>query len=674
MSGVRDTRGALLAALAIVVALLGAAQEPDTAMAIYANAADGVEGAQLVSADYAHLEQADDSSRFAAISADGRYVAIETLARNLFGADDPDPPGAHRTGGIFRFDLQTRALEKVADGSLVDDGSGAVIRRGASSPSISADGRYVAFATAEPLIPADGNDNIDVYVRDMTVPLGPGGACGGIPPCAYELVSARDGSQVPASYGPAQFPAPGSNPGADVSRGVSISSDGRKVAFRTEAPSDLPASGAADVPAGQVFLRDLDAETTTLVTRTDPVGQPAGGAVGAALSADGSTVAWTGSNAPAQTRFLEGENTDPTILYYLWRRVADGPAAQTRRITGLSDPDDPACGPGFNNFSQTATGPCFGFLTDPEGTRTSIAGQLPALSADGSTVAFLTGAGPRPNPTTGTGLDLFLAQMTPGLSRKQGTIELTRDPANFEAATSSPIGSVAFAAGGRYLAVTTVRTKFTFPALSLVGPERTVPNVRELYLVDLQNRTLERVARSSVGGDIDGEVLSGATLSADGSRVAFSSFAGNLFLGDANQRPDAFVATKVPDPPEGGGGEEDGDGVASVTVERGGPRLFVRAKAKENGVIVLTVSVPSAGAVKAVATAKLGKPPKNETIANRTTRARGKGSFNVVLRAEPRFRRALSAADGVRSRIKVTFRPARGGKPLHASTSVDFPG
>jgi hypothetical protein len=674
MSSDRSAPRALFAVLALTVALLGTAGTPEAADAVYANAADGLEGAQLVSADYAHLEQADDSTRFAAISADGRYVAIETLARNLFAAEDPDPPGAHRTGGIFRFDLQTRGLEKVADGSLIDDDSAQVIHRGASNPSISADGRYIAFATAEQLIPADGNDNLDVYVRDMTVPLGLGGVCGAIPPCAYELVSARHGSQMPATYGPAQFPAPGSNPGAEVSRGVSISSDGRRVAFRTEAPSDLPASGAVDVPAGQVFLRDLNAMTTTLVTRTDPGGQPAGGAVGAVLSADGSTVAWTGSNAPAQTRFLEGENTDPSIPYYLWRRVADGPTAPTRRITGLSDPDDPACSPGFNNFNQTSTGPCFGFLTDPEGTRTSIAGLLPALSADGMTVAFLTGAGPRPNNNTGTGLDLFLTQMTPGLSRKQATIELTRDPANFDAPTSSPINSVAFAAGGRYLAITTVRTKFTFPALSLVGPERTIANVRELYLVDLQNRALERVTRSNVGGDIDGEVLSGATLSADGSRVAFSSFAGNIFLGDSNQRPDAFVATRVPDPPEGGSSGEEGDGLASITVERGSPRLFVRAKTKENGVIVLTISVPAAGSVKAVATAKLGKPPKNETIASRATQARGKGSFNLVMRAESKFRRQLSAGDGVQSRIKVTFRPARGGKPLHASTSVDFPG
>ena len=214
--------------LLCAAAALAALSVPATAIAFYGN------GAQIVSADFQRLEQGDDATVFAAISADGRYVAIQTRARNFFADDDPDPPGQYRAGGVFRFDLQTRALEKVADGDLFRESDNAFLRRGASNPSISADGRYVAFATAEPLLPADTNDNVDVYVRDMTIPIGS--------PGAYDLVSARDGGDTPASYGPPAVPFPGSNPGADVSRGVAISADGQKVAFRTDAPSDLPAS------------------------------------------------------------------------------------------------------------------------------------------------------------------------------------------------------------------------------------------------------------------------------------------------------------------------------------------------------------------------------------------------------------------------------------------------
>jgi len=659
----------LVAAIAVFVTLT----LPPAAIATYGNAADGAGGAQLVSADYARLEQGDDTTRFAAISADGRYVAIETLSRNLFADGDPDPPGQFRAGGIFRFDLQTRALEKVADGNLMNDVSKELVRRGAANPSISANGRYVAFATAQPLVAADTNDNVDVYVRDMAVPAqAGGGTCVPGSPCAYELASARDGGDVPASYGPAQFPLPGSNPGADASRGVAISADGRRVAFRTEAPSDLPASASSDVPAGQIFLRDLDAKTTTLVTRNDPGGLPAGGALGAALSADGTTVAWTGSHAPAQTRFLEGENADPGFLYYLWRRVADGPAAPTRRITGASDPDDPACPLGPTLFNQTSTGPCFGPLTDPESLRTSVASQLPALSADGRTVAFVTGAGPRPNATSGTGLDLFVTNMTPGLSRKQATVELTRDPANFDPATSAPIGSIALSAGGRYLALTTVRTNFSLPTLRLIGDARPVPNVRELLVVDLRDRTLERISHSVAGGDIDGDVQTGVTISADGTRFAFSSFAGNLFRGDANQRADAFVVTRLPEADPGAIGSEGGPTETSTQTQRRGPRLLVRAKSKPNGIVVLTISVPAAGSIVATARARLGKPPRPEVIATRQTRARGKGSFNVVMRPAVKFRRLLGNGGQLRTRIQVGFKPATGGKQLRASTTGTF--
>ena len=87
-----------IAALLLAIALLA----PTTASAFYGY------GAQIVSADFARGEQGDDATTFAAISAAGRYVAIQTRARNFFADDDPDPPGRYRAGGIFRFDLETQ--------------------------------------------------------------------------------------------------------------------------------------------------------------------------------------------------------------------------------------------------------------------------------------------------------------------------------------------------------------------------------------------------------------------------------------------------------------------------------------------------------------------------------------------------------------------------------------
>jgi Tol biopolymer transport system component len=650
-----------------IVVLLLAALAPATAIAFYGH------GAQIVSADFERLEQGDDSTVFAAISADGRYVAIQTRARNFFDDADPDPPGRYRAGGVFRFDLATRALEKVADGDLFEEGSNQFLRRGASNPSISADGRYVAFATAEQLLPADGNDHVDVYVRDMTIPVGAAGA--------FDLVSARDGGDVPAGYGPPPFPFPGSEPGADVSRGVSISADGQKVVFRTDAPSDLPAAAAPDTPSGQLFLRDRVANTTTLVTAQREgeamTEQPAGGAVGGAVSADGTTVAWTGRNAGAQTPFLGGENADPTFLYYLWRRIADGPSAQTRRITGIADVDDPSCPPdSVTFFNQTSTGACFGPLTDQEGTRSGIASQLPALSGDGATVAFLTGAGPRPNASTGTGLDVYVTRMTPGLSRKASTIELTRDPPNFDPGTSSPISSLAISPDGRYLAFTTVRTTFVLPALQLLGEVRAIPGTRDVFVADLETRTLERVARSHQGGDIDGDVQNGVTVSSAGAKVAFTSFAGNLFFGDANQSADAFVAERQPDPSGGLPPRRTGAGgpAGTIEVDRGGPQIAVRARSMPGGAIVLTVSVPSAGGLKAVAKARAGTPRRPRTLAVATARAHGttRSSVRMTLSPVDRYRDELRERETIRGRVAVTFVASRGARRAAASIGIVF--
>jgi WD40-like Beta Propeller Repeat len=665
-------------ALTCSLVLLTVCALPQAASAAWGNAWDGAGGAQLISADYSRLEQGDSSTVFAAISADGRYVAFQTLARNFFADDDPDPPGEYRGGGLFRFDLQTRALEKVADGDLfAEEGkseSNEFLRLGASNPSISADGRYIAFATAESLLPGDENDNVDVYVRDMATPIGS--------PGAYDLVSARDGGDVPAEYGPPAFPFPGSEPGAEVSRGVAISADGQKVAFRTEAPSDLPASTGTDAPAGQIFLRDRATNTTTLVTaKRDPgsgamTAEPAGGALGAALSADGTTVAWTGGNADLQTRFLGGENPASTFFYYLWRRVAGGPTAQTRRITGLADPDDPACAAAaVTNFDQTSTGPCYGPLTDQESNRAGIVSQLPALSGDGYTVAFLTGSGPRPLAFTGPGLDLYVTEMRPGLSRKASTVELTRDTVGADPTTSPPIDSIAISSGGRYVALTSVRTKFALPALQLLGEPRPVPGPRELYVADLQEHTFERVAHAFAGGDINADVQNGVTLSADGTRVAFTAFAGDLFFGDANQSTDAFVATRRPDPSGGPPEAAPGSlGASTIETERNGPQIGVRARSRSGGVIVLTVSVPAAGGVKAVAKARAGDPRKLRTLATASGRARGNGrsKLRLTLRPVHRYRRELRLRRAIAGRVSVSFLASRGGRRAAASRHIVF--
>jgi WD40-like Beta Propeller Repeat len=628
-------------------------------------------GAQIVSAHFGRLEQADDASQSAAISADGRYVAFQTRARNFFADGDPDPPGQYRRGGIFRFDLQTQAIELVAAGDLLEEDTDSLVLRGAQNPSISGDGRFVAFSTAQQLVPADTNAHIDVYVRDMSLAAAA--------PNAFDLVSARDGGDVAASY---LDPATQVKPGAEVSRGAAISTDGQSVVFGTMVASDLPAAAGLSTPAFQVFHRDRVDDRTTLVTRAMASGDPAGGALGeAGISGDGTTVVWTGQNARLQTRFLPGEPGDNGFNHYLWRRVADGPDSDTRRITGVADVDDPACPPGgVVSSDPTAVGPCFGPLTNPEHVGASISSQLPAISSDGRRIAFVTGSGPRPNNTTGVGLDVYVTDMAPGVSRKASTVELTRDiPEDLSA--SGGVDSIALSPEGRFLAITTTRTRFVLPTLRFTRSPRPFPTARELYVIDLADRTIERATFGIDGSDINGPISPDPSISRDGARVAFVAAASNLFVGDANERADVFAVTRQPEPQPGPppGGAGTGGGVDSGEEQLGGDVdrvLSVRVRSLGRGIIELRVRVPAAGTVTASARARLAAQRRRRaalrTLARATRFSPRAGRVTLRLRLVRRYRSVLRRRGKLVARAHVTFAPSRGGPRRSARPRVTF--
>ena len=64
---------------------------------------------------------------------------------------------------------------------------------------------------------------------------------------------------------------------------------------------------------------------------------------GASLSADGSTVAWMGEDIGQQAALLSEETRNPDYTEPLWRRIAPGSETITERVTGGSDPANPAC-------------------------------------------------------------------------------------------------------------------------------------------------------------------------------------------------------------------------------------------------------------------------------------------------------------------------------------------
>jgi Tol biopolymer transport system component len=110
---------------------------------------------ERVSVDSNGIET-DDSSFAPSISADGRFIAFESTATNLVAND------LNGLRDIFVHNRNTGATERVSVdtiGTQADDFS--------LAPSISADGRFVAFeSTATNLVANDLNGLRDIFVHD----------------------------------------------------------------------------------------------------------------------------------------------------------------------------------------------------------------------------------------------------------------------------------------------------------------------------------------------------------------------------------------------------------------------------------------------------------------------------------------------------------------------------
>jgi Tol biopolymer transport system component len=106
--------------------------------------------------------EANGASGAPAISADGRYIAFRSAASNLVAGD------TNHSYDVFVYDRESGETRRV---SVSSDGVQGT--RSSASPAISANGRYVAFASTAPnLVPDDTNPGAwngdsDVFVRDL---------------------------------------------------------------------------------------------------------------------------------------------------------------------------------------------------------------------------------------------------------------------------------------------------------------------------------------------------------------------------------------------------------------------------------------------------------------------------------------------------------------------------
>jgi Tol biopolymer transport system component len=187
---------------------------------------------KLVSLDNEGTPADDSSIGLPTLSADGRFVAYE--------ADDDGFPGSAGTNDVY---VRDRKQDRTILATRASDGSPAGSSTTVLDPSISGNGRYVAFRSDTDNLPG-ADDTGDFYVRDL-----------------------REGRTELVSRTPAGDPVGGGLGGA-----ASLSSDGRYALFESFA-----ASLGAD-PSGSIFVRDRKRDTTKLVS------QAAGGAAASGTS------------------------------------------------------------------------------------------------------------------------------------------------------------------------------------------------------------------------------------------------------------------------------------------------------------------------------------------------------------------------------------------------------
>jgi Tol biopolymer transport system component len=233
-----------------------------------------------------------------AISADGRFVALSTQAPNLVTDD------TNRACDVFVHDRLAGATERVSVSSHGAQGNG-----WSDSPALSADGRFVVFASdASNLVPGDTNGQRDVFVRDRV---------SGTTDRVSMSTSGEQANDRAWAYPSGENPA--------------VSADGQIVVFASYASNLVhgDTNGKLDV-----FARDRRTGSTTRVSVSSAGRQGNfGSGIQVALSADGGFVAFTSwatnlvahdSNGRTVDLFVHDRKTGTTTLVDLSSRGAEG--------------------------------------------------------------------------------------------------------------------------------------------------------------------------------------------------------------------------------------------------------------------------------------------------------------------------------------------------------------
>ena len=295
-----------------------------------------------------------------------------------------------------------------------------------------------------------------------------------------------------------------------------LSADGRFVAFGSFASNLVPGdtNGLTDV-----FVRDRRTGTTQLVSVRTGGGRGNDSSSNPALSADGRFVTFMS----LATNLVPGDTNGTFDVF-----VHDRQTGTTRRVSGSSS-----------------------------GTQGNGESSLPALSADGRFVTFMSLATNLVPGDTNNARDVFVHDRQTGTTRRVSVSSGGGQANNFSS-------DAALSADGRFVA-------FDSDASNLVPGDTN--GTFDVFVHDRQTGTTRRVSLRTGGGQGNGSSFD-AALSADGRFVAFGSDASNLVPGDTNAATDAFVHDRWTGTTRrvsisSGGSQGNGDSIAPVLSANG---------------------------------------------------------------------------------------------------------
>jgi len=343
------------------------------------------------------------------LTPDGRHVGFDTFASNL------SPWDINTVADVFvrdRADGATILISAALTGLTGNNSS--------AFHAITPDGRFVVFSSdAYDLIRFDTNNQRDVFVRDRD-------------PDANGILDEGNETTVRVSVDSAGLAANG------ASTGGAISDDGTKVAFQSDADNLAAGDGNG---ATDVFVRDLVAGTTTLVSVAALGASGDAASFDPAITADGTRVMFTSTADDLVAGDLNGANdvfvrdlgagtTDRVSLG--WNGNETNGAARDFRMSAdgtklvwSSDADDVVASD-LNNKSDVflrdlAAGTTVCLSVSESGEQGDRGADHPALSRNGAWASFNSNARNLEGIETNFTTDVFLRDLVAGTMTKAST-------------------------------------------------------------------------------------------------------------------------------------------------------------------------------------------------------------------------------------------------------------